>query len=105
MAATMKCFLHTARDAMIRCKQCGKPLCHECRKTTDIGVFCSDECYAKTKNFTTRAAEYDKSKSNYWKIKALVKRLVILVILLGVIWWLWDNGYMDQLIQYIKNLI
>ena len=31
-----ECFFHTGRPAVARCKQCGRPLCSECRIITDI---------------------------------------------------------------------
>ena len=92
MAETMKCFLHTSRDALIRCKQCGKPLCHECRINTDMGVFCSQECYQQTKTFTERAAQHDKKKTSYWAIRGILRKLVGLAVIIGVLWGLWQYG-------------
>ena len=109
MAATMKCYLHTSRDALIRCKQCGKPLCHECRMNTDIGAFCSQECYQKTKTFTERAVEHDKKKTSYWAIQGLIRKLIGLVIILAIIWALWQFGpapvssVIDNVISTIKG--
>ena len=110
MAATMKCFFHTSRDALIRCKQCGKPLCHECRMNTDMGVFCSQECYEKTKNFTERAAQHSQKKSSYWLISSIVRKLVGLIVVIGVIWGLWKFGpepvssAIDNAISFVTNL-
>ena len=110
MAETMKCFLHTSRDALIRCKQCGKPLCHECRKTTDMGAFCSQECYEKTKGFTERAAAHSKKRTSYWAISSLIRKLVELIIVIGVLWGLWKFGpepvssALDSIINTVTNL-
>jgi len=109
MTATMKCYVHTSRDAMIRCKQCSKPLCHECRINTEMGVFCSQECYNKTKGFMERAAAHGKKKTSYWAISNIIRKLVGLAIVLVIVWGLWQYGpepvssFIDNVISRIKG--
>ena len=52
-----ECFFHMGRPAVTRCKQCGKPLCSDCRLVTENGLFCSDKC-AQT-GFSGRRGIYE----------------------------------------------
>lgn len=51
------CANHPLKTAVARCKACNKPLCAQCRRITDIGIFCSPECEAKTRKFMERVGE------------------------------------------------
>ena len=58
-----ECFFHTGRPAVIRCKQCGRPLCSECRYITEHGIFCGEDCAKKFEIFYKRAQELEKKKT------------------------------------------
>ncbi len=79
------CFYHTGRPAVVRCKQCGRPICTHCRHITEHGIFCSDDCAAKGAVFAKRVQELDakRSKPNRW---APLVRIVILIVALIVLY-------------------
>lgn len=110
MAAIMKCYFHTTRDALIRCKQCSKPICHDCRINTEMGIFCSEECYKKSKHFIELIVEYDKKKSSYWIFSGIIRKIVGLGIIIIVIWALWQFGpvpivnFLDNIFDFITGL-
>jgi hypothetical protein len=75
------CFYHTGRPAVARCKQCGKPLCSECRIIKLEGIFCSEKCYETYKIFAERAEELEAKKSKNSGINSFVKLIIFLVVL------------------------
>ena len=78
-----ECFFHTGTPATTRCKQCGRPLCTQCRLVTDSGIFCSDKCAQTGEVFVKRAARLESVKSGAkpaWPGK-LIKFVIFLVIL------------------------
>ena len=52
-----ECFFHTGRPAVIRCKQCGRPLCPNCRHIDPHGIFCGADCAERFEVFAMRAEE------------------------------------------------
>lgn len=43
MAAPQHCYRHPDRETRISCATCGKPICTECMKQTDVGIKCPDD--------------------------------------------------------------
>lgn len=77
------CKFHPGKVSHVRCKSCGVPICDDCKIVTDIGVFCSEACYEKTKSFMERVpVVHHKKSSSFMKI---IGRFVIIVVLLAVI--------------------
>ncbi|MCX7705420.1 MAG: hypothetical protein N2115_04085 [bacterium] len=83
------CFFHTGRPAVARCKQCGRPLCSACRKVTDLGIFCTDECAQTAKVHAERMQKIEEQRASYrgskWSgIAKLIKVIVVLAILFAI---------------------
>ncbi|MGB9642233.1 MAG: hypothetical protein ACP5JO_08405 [Candidatus Ratteibacteria bacterium] len=83
------CFFHTGRPAVTRCKQCGRPLCSFCRKITEDGIFCSDECAKTAKLYAERMKKIEEQKASYnasrWTgIAKFIKIIVVLAILFAI---------------------
>jgi len=79
-----KCKFHPNKIAHVRCKTCHIPLCDDCKMVTDIGIFCSEDCYVKAKEFQERVkpdAPVKKNPSIIW----LIVKLVILVALIALV--------------------
>ncbi|MCX8082902.1 MAG: hypothetical protein N3D17_05860 [bacterium] len=76
-----ECFFHTGRPAVTRCKQCGRPLCSECRIIKGEGIFCSAECADRFAVFARRAEEIEAKKSKSSSLTGLIKFIIFLVIL------------------------
>ncbi len=88
MPEEAKCKNHPLKQAVTRCKRCNKPLCADCIMQTEIGVFCSDECYQATTEFMQKVSgEAPKRKVSLFQKKGF-KQLIILVILLVVLYFL-----------------
>ncbi len=84
------CFHHTGRPAVIRCKQCGRGLCGECKVVTDNGVFCSDKCAQAGAVFVERAARLDEQRSR--NPHAGMVRLIIAVVVIAVLMLIINRG-------------
>ena len=82
------CKFHPNKVAHVRCKTCHIPLCEECRVSSEIGVFCSEECFQKAKDFqeTVRPViPKQKEPSAFWLIvKVALLILLVVAIALGL---------------------
>ncbi|MDQ3927174.1 MAG: hypothetical protein M3272_09370 [Actinomycetota bacterium] len=43
MTETMHCYRHPRRETRVSCATCGRPICTECMKPTDVGIKCPDD--------------------------------------------------------------
>ena len=43
MAETMRCYRHPKRETRVSCATCGRPICTECMRPTDVGIKCPDD--------------------------------------------------------------
>ena len=43
MAETMYCYRHPKRETRVSCATCGRPICTECMRQTDVGIKCPDD--------------------------------------------------------------
>src|ERR687886_1957364 len=39
----MRCYLHPKRETRVSCATCGRPICTECMRTTDVGIKCPED--------------------------------------------------------------
>ncbi len=85
--APSRCFTHTERTAVARCKQCHKPLCERCVKKMPGGIYCSDECYKKAASFHDRVEKLDAQTKRGPGLGRLVGRLVILAVVIAILYY------------------
>ena len=43
MAETMYCYRHPKRETRVSCATCGRPICTDCMRQTDVGIKCPDD--------------------------------------------------------------
>ncbi len=43
MAETMHCYRHPKRETRVSCATCGRPICTDCMRQTDVGIKCPDD--------------------------------------------------------------
>jgi hypothetical protein len=43
VAETMHCYRHPRRETRVSCATCGRPICTECMRPTDVGIKCPDD--------------------------------------------------------------
>lgn len=43
MAQPMHCYRHPDRETRVSCATCGRPICTECMRQTDVGIKCPDD--------------------------------------------------------------
>lgn len=43
MAQTMYCYRHPNRETRVSCATCGRPICTECMRQTEVGIKCPDD--------------------------------------------------------------
>lgn len=43
MAEIMRCYRHPKRETRVSCATCGRPICTECMRQTDVGIKCPDD--------------------------------------------------------------
>jgi len=84
------CFFHTGRPAVTRCKQCGRPLCSECRHITKEGIFCSDKCAETARVYMERLQEIEQQRASYRNsrrnILSRIIKIVIFIVILYVVY-------------------
>ena len=103
-----ECFFHTGRPAVTRCKQCGKPLCSDCRLVTEDGLFCSDRCAQTAGVFVKRSHDLEEKRSRRCKgIPARLIKFIIFLIIVAVVYkfgkQLIAQGFLEKLLQTIKK--
>jgi hypothetical protein len=77
------CINHPAIEATHRCKQCGKPVCGDCRVQAPKGNFCSENCLDTYQQFIERAEQLDRATpkpSQLWRLRRIVQRLIVFFI-------------------------
>ena len=100
------CKFHPNKVAHVRCKTCFIPLCDDCKVVTEIGVFCSEECLQKAKEFqeTVRPAPPRIKRPSIFRLifKILVVIVLLVVIAIGL-------DYLDfvtlPLVPALKDLL
>jgi len=77
-----ECFFHEGRPAVTRCKQCGKPLCSECKYITENGIFCGEKCAQSFGVFAKRAEELEEKRRPEGRSKVIgfIKFILFLAI-------------------------
>lgn len=43
MAQTMYCYRHPNRETRVSCATCGRPICTECMRQTEVGIKCPED--------------------------------------------------------------
>lgn len=43
MSEPMRCYRHPNRETRISCATCGRPICTECMRQTEVGIKCPDD--------------------------------------------------------------
>jgi len=73
------CVNHVHMEAVVRCKQCSRPICAACIIAGATGRFCSAACKEKHEAFTERAQKMDgKARSAFFvKLRALILTIII----------------------------
>ena len=108
MGGAGECFFHAGRPAVTRCKQCGKPLCSDCRLVTEDGLFCGDKCAQTASVFVKRSQALEEKRSGQRKgVPAGLIRFIIFLIIIVVIYKLGKQligqGFLEKLLQTIKK--
>lgn len=76
------CVNHPGVEAVIRCKQCGKPVCSACMVSGPSGRFCSDGCQQRHFAFMKRAQELETKKRAPGGL-AMLRKIVAAVLVIG----------------------
>lgn len=90
-ATQSACINHPGIEAVVRCKQCGTPVCKACVKVGPTGQFCSDICNQKHQQFTKRAQSMNTAPAPSAlgpKIRAFVTAVAIVagvIVVVGII--------------------
>ncbi|HPP66788.1 MAG TPA: B-box zinc finger protein [bacterium] len=82
------CFFHTGRPAVTRCKQCGRPLCSECRLITPEGIFCGEKCAETAKIAAERLREIEEKRAASQKgtIQIVIGRIISIIIIFAILY-------------------
>ncbi len=43
MSEPMRCYRHPKRETRVSCATCGRPICTECMRQTEVGIKCPDD--------------------------------------------------------------
>ncbi len=103
------CINHPHVDATARCKQCGKPLCDDCKILGPTGYFCSDACKDQHQRFTERVEAMDRRepapgkwrlKLRKFMVKGAVLALALIVLALTAYVLGFDVPYMSRAVAW-----
>lgn len=102
------CFFHTGRPSVTRCKQCGRPLCSDCRLITEHGVFCGNKCANAAAVFTERAENLEVRRAVRRRgVPAGLIKFIIFIIVIVVLYKIGKHfiaqGYLEQIMQNINK--
>lgn len=78
------CKFHSNKVAHVRCKTCFIPLCDDCKVVTDIGVFCSEDCYHKAKEFQAKVP-VSAPRSKHTPLIGIFLKILIVIVLIVLI--------------------
>ncbi|MGB9692976.1 MAG: B-box zinc finger protein [Candidatus Sumerlaeaceae bacterium] len=86
------CVNHPTKKAVQHCKQCGQPLCSDCRLLLAEGTFCSDGCHREFLELRQNILD-TRGPRRHFSFIALLKHLFLAAILIAFIagvlyWWL-----------------
>ena len=109
-ATSSGCVNHPGVEAVIRCKQCSRPVCAACVESGPTGRFCSSSCRDKHQAFTTRAQTLDgKARGSLFvKLKKLVVWLIIAAAVcfaLGVVGTIFTVPVLSELVFRARGII
>lgn len=90
------CVNHPDKGATHRCKRCSKPICSACVRNTELGQFCSQECYDAVAEFQQRVMQMRGAKKGWFDLGAIVKQIGTAAIILGAVWASFYFLYGDQ---------
>jgi len=105
-----KCINHPLKVAKGRCKSCHRPLCDDCKLVTSIGIFCSEECHFKAKEFMDRMSpdlppprrrSFIKGKT----VKGVVTLAIVLAILYAVMNFIYGATSVEEIIDIFRGYI
>ena len=96
----INCENHPVKQAVAKCKQCGKNLCRDCVIQKENGSFCSIECYQKAKQFKQKVVDYGPSRKKHTLRNILV---IIFIIIAGI--WALKNYLGVDLIKMVNDII
>jgi len=109
------CLTHQDRATDTRCAACLKPICEECTVTTELGKFCSQDCYQKRLSSNERIQvlkeeeERDRIPRLFrtlvgWGLKVLfLVALYFLYTMLPIAWKAWLAKSFAGLFKSIKG--
>jgi hypothetical protein len=96
MAAVSTCVNHPTKTATHRCKRCSKPICAQCVQMTDLGQFCSQECYKAVQDFQAKVMDLGPGKKGGFDLGKMVRGVVSLAVVLGILYACFYYGFGDK---------
>lgn len=86
MARVMNCYRHPDRETRVSCATCGRPICTECMRQTDVGIKCPEDAQLP------RGARAGVMKRNQI-IKSLLAGIAVAVVGIPVVLIILQTGF------------
>ena len=105
-----KCINHPLKVAKGRCKSCHRPLCDDCKYVTSIGIFCSEECHLKAREFMDRVSPdlpppRRRSFIQGKTVRGVIALAILLAILYAVMYFIYGATSVEEIIGVFRGYI
>lgn len=108
-ASVSGCINHPGVEAVIRCKQCGKPVCGACVVVAASGRYCSEACQQKNDIFMQRAAQLEVKTQGKFALRlrewiGKIVALLLVLLALGLLATFVNIPVLSELVYRIRAL-
>lgn len=92
MAQTMNCYRHPNRETRVSCATCGRPICTECMRQTEVGIKCPEDAQMP------RGARAGVMKTNQI-VKSLLVGAGVAVVGIPVVFAIFQIGFLTFILS------
>lgn len=96
MAKTMHCYRHPSRETRVSCATCGRPICTECMRQTEVGIKCPEDAQLP------RSARAGVMKTNQ-VFKSLLAGAAVAIVGIPVVFAIFQVGFLTFILSAVAG--
>lgn len=96
MAQTMHCYRHPNRETRVSCATCGRPICTECMRQTEVGIKCPEDAQLP------RGARAGVMKTNQI-LKSLLAGAAVAVVGIPIVFAIFQIGFLTFILSGVAG--
>lgn len=96
MPQAMRCYRHPDRETRVSCATCGRPICAECMRQTEVGIKCPEDAQLP------RSARTGVMKSNQI-FKSLLAGVVVAILGIPAIFAIFQIGFLRLILSAVAG--